>query len=94
MLFSYASIALLCLLESAKGEIHELIVGTFKSEFLYTLEFDSQALTLSLAQNLSTNASSSWINLSVDIHKLLGLLNTDTYIARQEDVIWQFIQCS
>lgn len=47
------------------ADVHQLIVGTFGTEYLYTLQFDDEALTLDLIGNLSTNAASSWIALSV-----------------------------
>lgn len=46
---------------------HQLIVGTFGTPFLYTLEFEDAARTLTLAANTSVNVSSSWISLSVSI---------------------------
>jgi carboxy-cis,cis-muconate cyclase len=47
------------------ADLHHLIVGTFGTEKLYTLEFDDSALTLELIGNYSANAASSWIALSV-----------------------------
>jgi len=66
---STSSFALLSLLSAVRGEIHQLIVGTFGTENLYTLEFDDSALTLELIGNLTTNAASSWIALSVSASK-------------------------
>jgi carboxy-cis,cis-muconate cyclase len=59
--------AFLSLLSAVNGELHQLIVGTFGTEHLYTLEFDDSALTLELIGNFTTNAASSWIALSVSI---------------------------
>jgi len=59
--------AFLGLLSAVNGELHQLIVGTFVTEKLYTLEFDDSALTLELIGNLTTNAASSWITLSVSV---------------------------
>ncbi|KAI1486408.1 hypothetical protein F5X96DRAFT_238692 [Biscogniauxia mediterranea] len=56
----------------AHAATHELIVGTFGTNFLYTLEFDDEALTLNLAANTSVPASSSWIALSHDKRNLYG----------------------
>jgi carboxy-cis,cis-muconate cyclase len=66
---STSSFAFLSLLSAVNGELHQLIVGTFGTEHLYTLEFDDSALTLELIGNLTTNAASSWIALSVSISK-------------------------
>lgn len=59
------SVALLGLATAVLGDVHQLIVGTFGTEYLYTLQFDDQSLTLDLIGNMSTNAASSWITLSV-----------------------------
>lgn len=50
---------------SVVADVHELIVGTFGTDSLYTLEFDDIALTLSLAGNTTSSGASSWIALSV-----------------------------
>ncbi|RDW94631.1 hypothetical protein BP5796_00394 [Coleophoma crateriformis] len=65
-------VALLGLATAVMGEVHQLIVGTFGTEYLYTLQFDDQALTLDLVGNMSTNAASSWIALSHDKKNLYG----------------------
>jgi carboxy-cis,cis-muconate cyclase len=62
---SILALAFLSLLHAVEGDLHQLIVGTFGTEKLYTLEFDDSALTLELIGNLTTNAASSWIALSV-----------------------------
>ena len=62
---SIPSLAFLSLLTAASADLHHLIVGTFGTENLYTLEFDDSALTLELIGNYSANAASSWIALSV-----------------------------
>ena len=70
MRLSLSSLAVLGLLTAVKADLHQLIVGTFGTDFLYTLEFDDAALTLELIGNTSTNAASSWIALSVREHCL------------------------
>lgn len=66
MFFSRISLAVATtLVTTSNADIHQLIVGTFRTESLYTLEFDDVAFNLSLVQNLSTNAASSWLTLSV-----------------------------
>jgi carboxy-cis,cis-muconate cyclase len=66
---SILSLAFLGLLSAVKGELHQLIVGTFGTAKLYTLEFDDTALTLELIGNFTANAASSWIALSVSRSK-------------------------
>lgn len=60
-----ASLSLIGLATAVKGEVHQLIVGTFGTEKLYTLEFDDVALTMELVGNYTASAASSWIALSV-----------------------------
>jgi carboxy-cis,cis-muconate cyclase len=67
-----APAALLSLIAIASAAKHELIVGTFGSAYLYTVEFDDEALTLDLVANTSTPGSSSWIALSHDKANLYG----------------------
>jgi carboxy-cis,cis-muconate cyclase len=62
---SIPSVAFLSLLTAVRADLHHLIVGTFGTKNLYTLEFDDSALTLELIGNYSANAASSWIALSV-----------------------------
>ncbi|KAF8866949.1 carboxy-cis,cis-muconate cyclase [Acephala macrosclerotiorum] len=69
---SLSSFALLSALSVVKAELHHLIVGTFGTEYLYTLEFDDSALTLNLIQNLSVPVASSWLGLSHDKKNLYG----------------------
>lgn len=58
-------LALLGLIASVNAAVHELIVGTFGTASLYTLEFDDQSSTLSLKANTSVSVASSWLALSV-----------------------------
>ncbi|KAI0106600.1 Lactonase, 7-bladed beta-propeller-domain-containing protein [Hypoxylon sp. NC0597] len=51
---------------------HQLIVGTFSTNFLYTVEYDDAAQTLELVHKTPTNAASSWISLSHDKKNLYG----------------------
>lgn len=57
--------ALLSLAAAANAATHELIVGTFGTKALYTLEFDDEALTLDLVRNTSVPVAGSWVALSV-----------------------------
>lgn len=51
----------------ANATIHELIVGTFSTKFLYTVEFDDEALTLSLLANMSVPYAGNWIAFNVGL---------------------------
>ncbi|CZR56947.1 related to carboxy-cis,cis-muconate cyclase [Phialocephala subalpina] len=66
------SLALLAALSTVNADLHHLIVGTFGTENLYTLEFDDSALTLNLIGNLSVPDASSWLALSHDKKNLYG----------------------
>ncbi|KAI1340371.1 hypothetical protein F5Y15DRAFT_56086 [Xylariaceae sp. FL0016] len=69
---STSPLALAGLVALARAATHELIVGTFGSEFLYTIEFDDEALTLQMVANTSMPVSSSWIAFSHDKKHLYG----------------------
>ncbi|KAF3025041.1 hypothetical protein E8E14_014376 [Neopestalotiopsis sp. 37M] len=58
--------ALLSLIAAANAATHELLVGTFGTKSLYTVEFDDEALTLDLVANTSVPAAGSWLALSHD----------------------------
>ncbi|KAI0593517.1 Lactonase, 7-bladed beta-propeller-domain-containing protein [Biscogniauxia sp. FL1348] len=55
--------------EAAK---HNLIVGTFSTNFLYTIEYDDETEALSLVAKTEVPAASSWITLNKDATKLYG----------------------
>lgn len=54
-----------CFLVLIEAAIHELIVGTFSTRFLYTVEFDDETLTLALVANTSVPYAGNWIALNV-----------------------------
>ncbi|KAH6653218.1 Lactonase, 7-bladed beta-propeller-domain-containing protein [Truncatella angustata] len=58
--------ALLGFFTTINAATHELIVGTFGTKALYTLEFDDEALTLELVANTSVPVAGSWLALSHD----------------------------
>lgn len=58
-------IAVLSLILGVHATIYELIVGTFSTKFLYTVEFDDEALTLSLLANISVPYAGNWIAFNV-----------------------------
>lgn len=71
----YASfLAILSLALRADAAIHELIVGTFSTKFLYTVEFDDEALTLSLLANISVPYAGNWIAFNVGFTRTLPFL--------------------
>lgn len=49
----------------ANAATHELIVGTFGTPFLYTIEFNDETLTLQQTANTSVPIASSWLSLNV-----------------------------
>ncbi|KAI0123634.1 carboxy-cis,cis-muconate cyclase [Xylariales sp. AK1849] len=63
---SLGLVALPSIIAGANAALHELIVGTFGTESLYTLEFDDESLTLDMVANTSVPAAGSWIALSHD----------------------------
>lgn len=71
MRLSFASLPFFGFLTVVKADVHQLIIGTFGTSKLYTLEFDDAALTLNLIGNYTANAASSWIALSVSISRPL-----------------------
>lgn len=59
------STALLSIISVASAATHEIIVGTFGTKALYTLEFDDEALTLDLVANTTVPVANSWISFNV-----------------------------
>lgn len=51
---------------------HQMIIGTFSTSFLYTVEFDDSANTLTLLKNTTANTASQWLSLSHDKKNLYG----------------------
>ncbi|KAI0151633.1 hypothetical protein GGR57DRAFT_513946 [Xylariaceae sp. FL1272] len=62
MLCTQLSILLLLLL-GAQAHISRLIVGTFSTKFLYTVEYDDEQETISLIGNTSVPYAANWIAL-------------------------------
>ena len=60
-----AALFLGALAKLISGETHQLIIGTFGTDALYTVEFDDNALTLDLVKTTNTTTASSWLGLSV-----------------------------
>ncbi|KAI0383369.1 Lactonase, 7-bladed beta-propeller-domain-containing protein [Hypomontagnella monticulosa] len=72
MRYLQAILAFIGLLAFAEAAKHQLIVGTFTTHFLYTVEYDDVAETLELVKKTPTDAASSWIALSHDKKNLYG----------------------
>lgn len=66
-------ISLMGLLPLAVASKHNLFVGGFGDAFVYSLEFDDEALTLDLVKNISSNSGHSWVALSHDKANLYGV---------------------
>ncbi|KAI2642928.1 carboxy-cis,cis-muconate cyclase [Xylaria nigripes] len=56
----------------ASATKHRIVVGTFETEFLYTVEYDDGLRALALAARSAVSAGSSWITLNHDKTKLYG----------------------
>lgn len=51
---------------------HQMIVGTFSTSFLNTIEYDDIANTLTLLKNTSAETASQWLSVSHDKKNLYG----------------------
>ncbi|KAI1331226.1 carboxy-cis,cis-muconate cyclase [Xylariaceae sp. FL0255] len=65
-------LVLLSLNIRALASVHTIIVGTFGTEFLYTVQYNDEEGTLSLVGRSSVEAASSWLTLSHDKTKMYG----------------------
>jgi hypothetical protein len=63
-------LACLSLAGTVTADIHHLFAGTFGSAYVYSLDFDDQALTLTLANTIDSHASHSWIAFDVRLPSL------------------------
>lgn len=70
--------------------IHEFIVGSISSRFLYTGAFDDENLTLSLVANITTPTINSWIALSPDKKTLYGTDYAYMGATNESDVVPTF----
>lgn len=55
------------LLSTAHGRVHELIVGNFANNVLYTLSFNDKTYSLDLIANISVATKNSWISFNVSL---------------------------
>lgn len=62
-----STLTIVGVLAIVQGILHELIVGNFVNNVLYTLSFDSETYTLDLIANISVETKNSWIALSVRV---------------------------
>lgn len=66
MRVSLAAVAAISnLLNAVQADLHQIFVGTYSTDFIYTIEFDDETKSLSLLENSTAVAGSSWITLSV-----------------------------
>jgi hypothetical protein len=59
------ALACVSLAGTVTADVHHLFTGTFGSAYVYSIEFDDQALTLTLANTIASHASHSWIAFDV-----------------------------
>ncbi|KAI1324541.1 hypothetical protein F5Y16DRAFT_423849 [Xylariaceae sp. FL0255] len=55
---------LIAFVTGANSALHELLVGTFSTKFIYTVEFDDEASTLRLVGNQSVPYAANWLAFS------------------------------
>ncbi|KAI0405469.1 carboxy-cis,cis-muconate cyclase [Xylaria palmicola] len=70
--FGALFVALLGLSIGASAARHRMIVGTFSTESLYTVEYDDATEELALVAQSAVSAASSWITLNHDKTRLYG----------------------
>ncbi|KAI1261927.1 carboxy-cis,cis-muconate cyclase [Xylariaceae sp. FL1019] len=54
------------------AEKHLMVIGTFSTHALYTVEYDDEARSLALVANNSVHSASSWLTMSYDHKTLYG----------------------
>lgn len=80
----------LCLASGVIASIHELIIGSYSTAFLYTVEFDDEALTLTLVANTSVPYASNWIAFNVSpLYYLATLKQTSNRLDYSSSMINQ-----
>jgi hypothetical protein len=65
MLTFRGALALAGLATSSHALVHELVVGNFVNNVLYTLSFDDEIYSLDLIANISVTTRNSWLALNV-----------------------------
>lgn len=81
---SVSALALGLLAPAVQAATHQIIIGTFTTSFLYTVEFDDEANTLSLLKNSTAATAHQWLSLSADKKNLYGsagssIMQLDSY---------------
>lgn len=69
---STSALALGLLTPAVQAAKHQIIIGTFSTSFLYTVEFDDETNTLSLLKNSTAATAHQWLSLSHDKKNLYG----------------------
>lgn len=72
MRFSACALTLGFLASAAHAATHQIIIGTFSTSFLYTVEFDDETNSLTLLKNSTAAAAHQWLTLSHDKKNLYG----------------------
>lgn len=81
---STSAYALGLLAPAVQAATHQIIIGTFSTSFLYTVEFDDETDTLSLLKNSTAANAHQWLSLSHDKKNLYGsagssVMQVDSY---------------
>ncbi|KAJ8112449.1 hypothetical protein ONZ43_g5394 [Nemania bipapillata] len=71
-MFSALFLILLGLATGASAKLHKIIIGTFSTESLYTVQYNDVLEDLTLVAQSAASAASSWITLNHDRTKLYG----------------------
>lgn len=79
-----SALAMGFLAPAVQAATHQIIIGTFTTTFLYTVEFDDETNTLSLLKNSTAANAHQWLSLSHDKKNLYGsagssVMQVDSY---------------
>lgn len=81
---STSTLALGLLAPAVQAATHQIIIGTFSTSFLYTVEFDDETNALSLLKNSTAATAHQWLALSHDKKNLYAsagdsIMQVDSY---------------
>lgn len=77
---SVSTLALGLFAPAVQAATHQIIIGTFSTEFLYTVEFDDEANSLSLLKNTTAANAHQWLSLSADKKNLYGTAGSEVML--------------
>lgn len=66
----FTFLAFAALATYSQALVHELVVGNFVNNILYTLSFDDEIYSLDLVANISVKTRNSWLALNVSQSRL------------------------